>query len=901
MTLTRALFRCAVALFAAFAFASALAAPPKKVTSGEGVTEYQLDNGLRVLLVPDASIDTFMVHITYLVGSRHEGYGEKGMAHLLEHMLFKGTARHANPKEALAKRGARYNGTTSYDRTNYYETLSASRDNLDWTLGLEADRMVNALVRQQDLVSEMTVVRNEFESGENSSGRVLHQRMMQLAFPWHNYGNSVIGSRSDIENVPIERLRDFYRRYYQPDNAILQIGGKFDDKTALALVEKHFGSIPRPTRILPRLYTAEPTQDGERSVVLRRAGDTQLVSAMYRIPSGGHPDYPAVDILTQVMSTQPTGRLHRALVQKSLATAIWGNESALHDPGVMYFGASLSKSQPLEPARAALLETLESVAREPVTAEEVNRAKTAMLNDFEKIQIDTLALVPTLSEFIATGDWRLFFLYRDRVRKVTPADVQRMATAYILPANRVLGSFVPTEQPARAEIPPTPDLLAALAGYTGGKSPEAGEVFDPSPANIESRTVRRTLPNGIRVALLPKKTRGGNVVAKFTLHWGDESSLTNRITACSLAGGMLMRGTQKRSRAELQEAFQKLNAIVSVDGGGSQIDTQRPQFADTLRLVAEVLREPSFTDSEFVEMKQAAITSVEAQRSDPGALAAERLSRHLSQYPKGHWLYPLAIEERIAALKQTTLDEVRLCYSGFFGATRAEFVAVGDFDPEAVMKQVEELFGSWKSPVPYQRIQGRHFEVPGVNTEIRTPDKANAVLRIGANLKLRDDHPDFPALILGNYLLGGTGTARLGARVREKEGLSYGVYSSFSASQLDEVASLGVSAIYAPQNKKKVETAVREEIARVLSDGFTAEEVSAGKNAILEARRNARTQDRDLVGRMALYLFVGRTFSWDIDFEKRIAALTPTEIRDALRRHIDPAQFAVMKAGDFKE
>jgi zinc protease len=567
----------------------------------------------------------------------------------------------------------------------------------------------------------------------------------------------------------------------------------------------------------------------------------------------------------------------------------------------MYFGAVLPKSLLLEPARDALLDTLENFSREPISTDEVGRARTSMLNDFEKIQIDTLALVPTLSEFIATGDWRLFFLYRDRLRKVTPADVQRVASTYLKPANRVMGSFIPTDQPSRAEIPPVPDLAVALAGYSGGKTPEAGEVFDPSPANIDSRILRRSLPNGIRVALLPKKTRGGNVVAKLTLHWGDEASMTNRVTPCSLAGAMLMRGTLKHTRAELQEAFLKLNAAVSIDGGGAQIDTQRPQLADTLRLVAEVLREPAFPEPEFAELKRAAITSAEAQRSDPGAQAGERMARHLSPYPTGHWLYPLSSEERIAALKETSLDDARSCYSRFLGATRAEFVAVGDFDPEAVMKQIGDLFSDWKTPVPYERIRARYFEVPGIDAEIRTPDKANAVLRVGANLKLRDDHPDFPALILGNYLLGGTGSARLGARIREKEGLSYGVYSSFSASQLDEVAGFGVSAIYAPQNKRRIETAVREELARVLRDGYTSDEVAAGKNSLLEARRNARTQDRDLVGRMSLYMASERTFAWDIDFEKKIAALTEAQVRDAMRRHLDPAKLTVMKAGDFKD
>ena len=901
MTFSRYCRRLAIGALLCLSFLPGFAAAPQRVTSVEGVTEYRLDNGLKVLLVPDSSVDSVMVHITYLVGSRHEGYGEKGMAHLLEHMLFKGTPSNSRLKEEFTRRGVRFNGSTSYDRTNYFETLGASKDNLDWALGVEADRMLNAYVRKSDLDSEMTVVRNEFESGENNPGSILRQRMMQLAFGWHNYGNSVIGARSDIENVPIERLQAFYRTYYQPDNAVLIIGGKFEEQEALAMVTRHFGPIPRPARKLPGLYTAEPTQDGERSVVLRRAGDTQMVGTLYRIPSGGHEDYPAVDVLVHLLATQPTGRLHRALVQKGLASTIWGGESALHDPGTMFFGAALLKTAPLDPARDALLATTENLASEPVRAEEVERSKTALLNDFEKIQIDSLALVANLSEFSASGDWRLFYLYRDRLRKVTVEDVQRVAAAYLKPANRVMGTFVPTDQPARADIPPVPDLEKALAGYTGGKTPEPGDAFDPSPANIEARLVRKTLPNGIRLGLLPKKTRGGNVVASLTLHWGDEAGKVNRSTACTLADGMLMRGTRRHTRAQIQEALEKMNAHVSVNTEGATIDTQRAQFADALRLVAEILKEPAFPASEFAELKQAAITRIESQRSDPGAIAGQRMGRYLSPYPKGHWLYVPTTDERIEALKQTSVADAERCHGDFVGATRAEFAVIGDFDPDAVAKLVEDLFGGWKSPRGYERIPARYFDLPAIEAEVRTPDKANAVLRIGANIKVRDDNPDFPALVLGNYLLGGTSTARLSARVREKEGLSYGTNSSFVASQLDEAASFGVSAIYAPQNKRKVETAVREEIERVLRDGFTEEEIAAGKSGLLQARRAARIQDRNLIGRLSLYLFVGRTFAWDIDFEKKIAALTPGEVRDAMRRHLDLSKMAVIKAGDFKE
>ncbi len=894
--------RLYAAFFLLLACSAALAQPLSKTHAIEGVTEYRLANGLRVLSVPDPGIDTTTVHITYLVGSRHEGYGEKGMAHLLEHLLFKGSKRHPNIKEEFTRRGARWNGTTSNDRTNYFETFAATRDNLDWALGLEADRMVNSFVSQKDLDSEMTVVRNEFEMGENNAGSVLFQRMQQLAFPWHNYGNPIIGQRADIEKVPLDRLQAFYRMWYQPDNAVLIIGGKFDEKAALQLVAKHFAPIPRPARRLPPLYTEEPTQDGEREVTLRRVGENPIVSSLYRVPAGHHADYPAVDVMTKVLGDVPSGRLHRALVQKGLASYVWGAERGLHDPGFVYFGAALPKDGKLDAAREALHAAVEGLKREPVRGDEVERARTSLLNDFEKTQLETAAYVRALSEFSAMGDWRLFFLYRERLKKVTPAEVQRVAERYLKPANRVVGAFIPTEAPDRADIPPSRDWQAALDSYKAdGAGVRLGEAFDPSPKNIESRVVRKSLSNDMRVALLPKKTRGGRVVATLALHWGDEKSLFGREVACNFAGGMLMRGTKQKSRAEIKDAFDKLNASVSVNGEGATLEVRHENLEATLRLVAEVLREPAFSPQEFDEMRRAALTGAESQRTDPSALASLQLARHLAEYPKGHPHYTPEVEERIGWLRAATLDDAKACYGELFGASGAEFSAVGEFDAEALARLVDELFGSWKSPQPYARVPWRYFERPAAEKEIVTPDKANAVLRAGLDVQVRDDHADFPALVLANYLLGGSSTARMPARVREKEGLSYSTFTSFQASAFEPAASFRIGAIFAPQNRSRVERAVREELERAVRQGFTPEEVKTGKQALLEARRMARTQDRALANRLSSYLFMKRTFAWDVEFEAKITALTPAQVNAALKRHFEPAKLSLVSAGDFKK
>lgn len=872
-----------------------------KFTTVEGISEYRLANGLRVLLLPDGSLDTITVNIVYLVGSRNEGYGESGMAHLLEHLLFKGTPRHPDIKAEFTARGARWNGTTSVDRTNYYETFTATAVNLDWALEIEADRMVYSRVAKSDLESEMTVVRNEFESGENSPMRVLSQRMTATAYAWHGYGRSTIGARSDIENVPIERLQAFYRHYYQPDNAVLVIAGKFDEAQTLGMVAKHFDPIPKPTRTLQKTYTVEPTQDGERSVTLRRAGDVQIVAALYHVAPGASTDYAAIDLLTNIIGNTPGGRLHKALVDPRLATSTWGHERQQREAGYASFGASLRLDMSLEAAREALLKALENIGANPISAAELERSRTQLLNEIENTLANTRSLSTALTEYIAIGDWRLMFLHRDRIKAVTLAEVQLAADRYLKSSNRTLGVFIPTAKPERAEIPAVPDLALALADYKGNPDVATGDAFDPTPENIEKRLIRRTLAGGMKLVMLPKKTRGGTVIAALGLRWGDARSKENRATSCGIASAMLMRGTQKRSREELRDAFDKLRAQVGIGGEGASIETVRDNLPETLKLVAEVLRQPAFPEKEFEQLRLSSLSSIENQRSEPGAQAGLLLGRHLSPHLPADWRYIATLDERIARIKALSLNQVKQCHRDFYGASNSELSLVGDFDPEEISRLAQQLFGDWKSPLPYVRIAEPYQEAAAIERVLETPDKANAVLRAGMNLKLRDDHPDYVALVIGNYLLGGSADSRLWRRIREKDGLSYSVGSSLSASSFDERGSFSISAIYAPQNRARIEAAAKEEIERAMREGFGKEEVESAKSGYLQARRGARGQDGALASRLAGYAVLDRTMQWDIDFDAKIAALTPESILAALKRHLDFDKLSSVKAGDFSK
>lgn len=899
-----------VALLALTAPAAAQERAPdlQPVASVEGITEYRLDNGLRVLLFPDPSKPQVTVNITYFVGSRNEGYGETGMAHLLEHLVFKGTPDHTDIMKELTERGAQPNGTTWFDRTNYFEIFPASDENLEWALGLEADRMVNSFIAKKDLDSEMTVVRNEMEAGENSPFGILMERVLSTAYLWHNYGKSTIGARADVENVPIERLQAFYRKYYQPDNAMLVVAGNFEADKALQMVVDNFASIPRPERagsdMLYPTYTREPAQDGERMVTLRRVGDVQIVMTSYHVPPGAHEDYAAVDVLSYVLGDAPSGRLYRGLVEPQIASQVGTFAFQLREAGPLLSFAQVRKEGDLDAAWRALNETVQGVLTAPVTGEEVERARAALLKQVELSFNNSASIALQLSEWAAMGDWRLFFLYRDRLGQVTADDVNRVAQAYLKPDNRTVGLFHPTDDPDRAQVPDVPDVVAMVEGYTGGEAVAEGEAFDPSPANVDARTTTFTLPNGMAVALLPKETRGDAVVVRIRLQFGDESSLMGRATAGSLAGTMLMRGTRARTRQQIQDDLDRLKASGGVGGnatqGTGQFTTVRASVADVIRLMGEVTRQPSFPASEFQVLKQQQLAQLEEQRSDPFALAQIALAQKMDPWPAGHPRRTNSVDEDIESLNAVTLEEVTSFYRDFYGPQAGNIVVVGDFDPAEVRSTIEEVFADWESLRPYERIAGVFRDVAPDDISIETPDKPNAIFLAQQSLELNDQDPDYPAMVLAGYMIGGgVLNSRLARRIRVQDGLSYGVGGGISGHPVDNVGNFTAFAIYAPENAEKVEAAFREEIQKVLDQGFDAEEMATSKQGLLENRQLSRAQDASLSGQISSNLYFGRTFQIDAALEERIRSLTVDEVNAAVRRHLDLAKITVVKAGDF--
>ena len=899
------------------------AAGPRSVATVEGITEYQFDNGLRLLLFPDNSQSKVSVNMTVLVGSRQEGYGETGMAHLLEHMVFKGTPSHSNIPKALNEHGAQFNGSTSSDRVNYFETLPASDENIEFAIALEADRLVNSLIRKQDLESEMTVVRNEFERGENSAEGVLMKRIEAAAYSWHNYGKSTIGNRSDIERVPVENLRAFYQKFYQPDNIVVVIAGKFDAAKTLALVQKHFGSLPRPARKLERAWTEEPPQEGERLVTLRRVGDLAAVGVVYHIPAGPHEDTAALQVLANILDARPSGRLYKALVETRKAANASAAAGRQHDPGLFSGNAQVPRGGSLDEVRDGLISTIEEVGTKGVGAEDVNRAKTSILKQREMAATDTAQIGISLSEWAAQGDWRLYFLHRDRVEQVTAAQVQAVAAKYLQRSNRTVGVFIPVEKAERVAIPPTPDLAAMVTGYKGRAAIAEGEAFDPSPANVEARVTRCDLAEGIKVTLLSKKSRGEEVHLTLTLRYGNEENLKGLEPAAGLLGELMLRGTKKLSFQQIRDELDRLTASLDSGAGGGRrgggrrggggsaggqlgtvsfsIQAKRDTLPAVLEILRQVLREPLLPADEFGIMKAERLAGMEQMKSEPAMLAPRFLQRTLSPYPSDNIRYTPTIDESIKRLQAATCEQVAQIHREYLGSQEGELTIVGDFDPDACLRVLKSALAGWKAAKPYARIANPiTSEVAGASHKISTPDKANATYVAGLVFPLRDEAPEYPALLMGNHIFGGGMlSSRLATRVRQQEGLSYSVGSGLSVSSLDLRASLSISAIVNPRNLGKLELCVQDELDHLLRDGVTADELDKARQGFLQGQKVSRSSDPALAGSLAALRYLGRTMAWEASLEKQIEALTPDQVNAALRKHIDPKKLVVVAAGDF--
>ena len=865
------------------------------VVQERGVEELRLAaNGLRVLLLPDGSVPVAAACVVYHVGSRNEAVGHTGSTHLLEHLMFKGS-RAFDPAQGrpiartLERVGASFNATTWFDRTNYYETLPP--EHLALALELEADRMRGALLREADLASEMTVVRNEFERGENDPFDVLLKESFAVAFREHPYHHPTIGWRSDIEATSIERLRAFYDTFYYPDNASLVLVGSFDRDEALALVGRHFGPLPRAGRPVPPVVTREPRQEGERRFVVRRSGEVGWVVVSWRAPEAAHQDTHALAVLADALGGGVTSRLYQRLVETGLCLDVQALAWQLRDPGLFQVFATLNPPTGHEKVERIIRGELAKVVSKGLHKSEVERARAQVEAQTAFHRDSPAQVAAALTEAISAADWRFYLDYPERVRAVTSDEVQKVAAGTFVDDAVSVGYFIPRDG-------------GGGAGTIG--RPGAAAVA-PRPCHfrpgIAERVVEAGLPGGGRLLLLPRHTNT-TVHLHGSLLAGHGLVAPEAWTAAALVPDMLERGTARHSRIALARVIEDRGIELDVSGDGFNplevfcsgrcLARHMPL---TLDLLAEMLTRPSFPAEELDKLRTLRLGELAQAQEDTFHRAFEAFARLL--YPAGHPYHRRPLAERRAGLEGACRDDLVAVHGRLYGPASLVVALVGEFEPAAVIRRLER---AWQPgfpgavEMPFVARRGPDDVVAAEAREV-VPDKPNLDVLLGHPGGLRRGDDDFFAAALGNAVLGqSTLSSRLGMRLRDREGLTYGVIARFfGASLLDGPWAATFSV--APANLERAVAAAREEIERFVAEGPSEAELADERAAMAGSYRVGLAtpggQARELV-RLARHALPVA----EIDrIPERILATGRAEVAAAVRRHIAPHRLCLAVAG----
>ncbi|MCC5656736.1 insulinase family protein [Nostoc sp. XA010] len=888
-------------------------APVSAVSFTQGVQKTVLDNGLTVLTKEVHTAPVVSVQVWYKVGSRNEVKGENGISHQLEHLMFKGTTdRPVQFGRLFSALGSQFNAFTSYDQTAYFGTVQ--RDKLEALLTLEADRMENSLIGPEQLTSEKRVVISELQGYENSPGYRLSRAVMRDAFPNRAYGLPVGGTKADVEKFTVEQVRNYYRTYYSPENATLVITGDFATEPVLKVVKETYGKLAKrrkeDTGTLLRQNTdrgnvaASPVAPTTKKapIVLKQPGSAALLQAVYPLPNIKHPDVPAIDVMDAILTGGRSSRLYQALVESGLASSVSGSPAELIEPGWYEINATAAPGQELGKIAQVLQESLTKLQQQPVTTEELNRAKTQLQASFilGNQDITSQAIQLGYNQIVA-GDYHFIEQYLAAIAKVTPAQVQQAAKTYLNPAKQTIGFFEPTQ----------PDGKPGASSAGSGRTVEnfsPGKPVDPAelakylpPATSATDSGKQSLPeeftlnNGLRVLLLrdrnlPTINLSGQIDAGTEFDGNQKAGLAN------LTAANLMNGTQTKNALTLAKTLEDRGADlnfgtsregVSVSGEG--LSANLPILIQTL---ADVLENATFPADQLELSRQRALISLKVQLDDPRGLGRQVFQQAI--YPENHPFHSFPTAE---SLKSITRDDLLGFYQTHYRPDSTTIALVGDFDPLKVKLLLHQAFGKWSATGKPPVLEIPTVPLPKTLTRLNKviPGKSEAVTYIGYNGISRKDPRYYAALVLNQILGGDTLSSRLGTEVRDRQGLTYGIYSSFAAGI--NPGPFLIQMQTAPGDAQKAIASTLALLKQLREQGVTEAEFNAAKRSITNSYPVDLANPSDVSTIILDNAVLGLSRSEIRDFPQRIQAVTMTQMQEAIEDLIKPESLIIVTAG----
>jgi len=883
------------------------------VAESAGIEEYRMSNGMKVLLAEQKAAPVVAFMVLYHVGSRNEAVGYTGATHLLEHMLFKGTptfnARKGTAIATILHRvGAVFNATTWFDRTNYYEAVP--REHVELVMQLEADRMRNALIRDEDREQERIVVRNELERGENDPLNVLEIHTWATAFREHPYHHPTIGWRSDVENVPTERLREFYHTFYWPNNATAIVVGDFDREQVMGYLERYFGVIPPSPHPIPQVYTVEPPQEGERRFLIRRAGEVGALMFGYHTPEAKHPDIYPLAVLARLLAGGVTTRLYQRLVDGELAISVRAFASHLRDPGLFEITAVLRPNVEHARVERAIREEIARIQDDGVSEQELERAKNKIEAETFYARDGALSFAFALGEAEASADWQWFVDYVPNVRRVSADDVQRVARAYLHEDNLTVGWFVPKDTRGSAARTPGEEIasLHRPAFFNSGAPGKLGSEGARYGRPFAERTVSFSLSNGVRGIVLENHANP-TVEVRAALFAGRAFEPVEKPELATMTASMLMRGTEQRSKLEIAAWLEDVGAEMHIGANRFLVTASATSLSkDIERLLgtlAEVLREPAFPEEELSKLKLQMTGHIRRSQESTSVRAFERFSQLI--YDRSSPFYEPPAFERLASIEGLMGEDVRTFYRARYGPRHLVLVVVGDVLATEIERRIEREFGDWRSAASSEdpRLMWAHMpraplpEAP-IREVVYMPDKANVDIVLGHAGRLRRTDPDYFAALIANAALGySTLSSRLGARVRDQEGLTYGIISRFvEPSFLD--GPWAVSVTVNPANVERALASALDVLAHYVAEGITPQELEDEKSAFVGSFLVGLGTNAGIAAQLLLAEVFGFGPSYLDRLPDQVRALTRDDVNAAIGTYLHPDRLITVIAGEYR-
>ncbi|MGE5471058.1 MAG: M16 family metallopeptidase [Bacteroidota bacterium] len=888
---------CSITVHADARPAARHSAEPVLEAEAGGFSSYLLPNGFKIILAPFPSAANARIELLVKTGSKLEGYGETGMAHLLEHMLFKSAGRRSDLKSDLTALGATWNGTTNADRTNFFEVVAAEPDKVDEAIRIEADRFIRASFTKEHLASEMSVVRNELERNDSDPNSLVMRALQRQSYFWHGYARPTIGARSDIEEAPFAALQAFHRKHYRPDNAALIVSGNIDPKRVLALAGKLFAEARNPATPKITSWTREETRaTTNRSELVLPAGKTIAASA-WKLPGFTERQAYALDLASSAICDSDWGSLRKDLVlQRKIAVSVYCGTQIQADYGMFAASATAGKGADAEALSAALRQHIEDVAARGITQEQLERARQAELNAYERLESAPEKLATQLSQAEVAGDWRLFFWQRDITRSITLEEANAALKKWTVAINR---SDVLLRHADGLAAPEMPRPTSAMSLVTGRNWPDFAKRGDPAPGSaseLAKATVHIPLGDGARAALISRHTQGNLAWLVLNNDYGNEAAFSGRRAACAMASSLLGYGGAGLSRDQLNAKLEALQAHWSIGLGGIVLEAPRPNIEAALDLLLAARAAPTLPDNEFERIKAATIAGLEAGLKDPATVAATTAGLRFDNYPAGHPFRPQSLEQQLADSRAVSLADATTCANDLLGFAQVRLAMVGNFtaqDVQAVWAKVSKLP---TATVPYQRIKDPAAPATVDTTPITVsmPEKPNATIAGSVLLPLVDDAPDFPALRIAVKILGGDADSRIWKRLRERDGLAYSAGVTLSGSSFEPRSRLTIQASAASNKSDAALAGLQEELARALRDGFTEQEVERARKAWLQERKTSLSAEQSFASSLAQGLYTGRDYAWLARYDEQIAHLKAPEVTQALRKYLAGAPLVWM-------